>query len=79
LMDAPVSDHAYAAGRFHLSRGLLFNIHDGTVLPEVLPARNGAALIAGVLDKVTVPLPKLVIRQLHALLTLCALAEHPVR
>jgi hypothetical protein len=66
----------YAASRFH-RKGERFNNQDGTCLPDAgLPDRNADAVNAE-LEAVAVPVPKLVIRQLHALLTLLTSAEHP--
>ncbi|ETI28516.1 hypothetical protein G647_00966 [Cladophialophora carrionii CBS 160.54] len=66
----------YAARRFH-RKGERFNNQEGTCLPDAgLPDREADAVNAE-LEAVAVPVPKLAIRQLHALLTLLASAEQP--
>lgn len=68
----------YITGRFH-RRGERFNIQDGTCFPEGLPARKGEGVIAGVLEEVGAPVPKLVIKQLQALLIRVLSAAQPFR
>jgi hypothetical protein len=69
----------YRLGLPHRSKGAPFNNHDGTCRPEGASERNAETDAAAEPDPVAVLVPKLVIRQLQALLTLFTSAEQPPR
>ncbi|KIW72954.1 hypothetical protein PV04_01110 [Phialophora macrospora] len=76
ICKSQIPHNIYAASRFQ-RKGERFSNQVGTCLPDAgLPDRNADAVNAE-LEAVAVPVPKLVIRQLQALLILLTSAEHP--